>query len=437
MRSFLPAMCLVAGCLEPPGVSGQVFGAGSTSGSSDEGSTAAATSEPAADSTSTTAGDSTGPASGSSSGGESSSTGPSSACGDGVVDVGEICLHATAEDFAMGADARDLLIADLDLDGALDVVTLDAVTPALWLRTGDGARGFAEPVSWPVTPDPFRVLSGDFDLDGDLDLVVVGDEMTVFTSHAGELQPADFALSGLFNDELNDAVLGSFDNYLGLDLVHTTTISAYMQRGVVAGTGWAFGSGFATTVPEGASGVAAAVFAFDDDELADLLILNRDSATASIRVASGVGNFSSGGTVEVCPPGAGAYRAAIGDLDGDADDDLVVTCTSDDWTIVLGNGDGTFAPPFLEGVMTAFLPRIVDFDHDGDGDVAVSAVTFGSVVISTNDGTGLFDLAVTLDAPGQSWAFDVADLDDDGAFDVVVGLSDETSGRVGIFWGDP
>src|SRR5688572_16020651 len=182
MRLWLLAVCSVSGCHEPGGVGGTMFGVGTTgvmdgtSSSSDAGAVSSSSEDGPVDDGTSSDGGSSSSSNGSSSSGDSgdTSTGDPVRCLDGVAEPGELCLNEVPVAIDVGTNARDVALADLNVDGVLDIAILDALAPELFILHGDGARGFAEPVGYPVTAGAYRVLAADFDLDGDEELVVLG-----------------------------------------------------------------------------------------------------------------------------------------------------------------------------------------------------------------------------------------------------------------------
>ena len=85
------------------------------------------------------------------------------------------------------------------------------------------------------------------------------------------------------------------------------------------------------------------------------------------------------------------------DLDGDGDNDLVTAnAGSDNVSILLNNGDGTFQSTFNYAVGVA--PHSVfstDLDGDGDDDIATANNYSNNVSILLNNGDGTFQSAVT------------------------------------------
>src|SRR6185436_1326221 len=85
------------------------------------------------------------------------------------------------------------------------------------------------------------------------------------------------------------------------------------------------------------------------------------------------------------------WSIAAGDLNGDGDPDLAVAhegTSSTTVSVVLNNGNGTFAPYVVYGV--GLNPNFVamgDLDGDGDRDLAVTNAA-GSLSVLLNAGNG-------------------------------------------------
>ena len=76
------------------------------------------------------------------------------------------------------------------------------------------------------------------------------------------------------------------------------------------------------------------------------------------------------------------YSVALGDLDGDGDQDLAaVNWDSDDVSVLLGNGDGTFQPAVNYGAGDASTSVVIG-DLDGDGDQDLAAVNWNRTMMA-------------------------------------------------------
>ena len=131
------------------------------------------------------------------------------------------------------------------------------------------------------------------------------------------------------------------------------------------------------------------------------------------------------------PVGRSPQAIATGDFNGDGHADLAtVNGTSDDVSVLLGNGNGTFRSAVSFGVGKIPLAVIAqDMDRDGLQDLIVALSGSDQVVILKGDGQGLFQKFTTQTA-GKGTTFIAAqDLNGDGWTDVVAA----NSGRFGYY----
>ncbi len=114
------------------------------------------------------------------------------------------------------------------------------------------------------------------------------------------------------------------------------------------------------------------------------------------------------------------HHTAVGDVDGDNDDDLVISSHDDDaQQLWLNNGEGEFqeSPVEFKDVMTRRC-ELLDFDFDGDLDVLTCSHE-AEIALWTNDGAGRFVRSHTCGHWNMWNSCRYADLNGDGFFDVV------------------
>jgi Bacterial Ig-like domain (group 3)/Calx-beta domain/FG-GAP-like repeat len=144
------------------------------------------------------------------------------------------------------------------------------------------------------------------------------------------------------------------------------------------------------------------------------------AGTFSILIGNGDGTFQVAVTQAVGSP----FSIAATDLNADSKQDLVAASASTNKvSVMLGNGNGTFQSPVTYSVGDA--PRtlaIADFNGDGKPDVAVTNSGGGSTSISilTGNGDGTLQAAVNRDIGQRPQGMGVGDLNGDTKPDLVV-----------------
>ncbi|MCA1684170.1 MAG: VCBS repeat-containing protein, partial [Actinobacteria bacterium] len=286
-----------------------------------------------------------------------------------------------------GADASDVAVGDFNGDGDLDLAVAHEGSNDVTILLGDGTGDFTEA---PTSPEgagefPSDVAVGDFNGDGDLDLVV---------SNSG-------LLSGL------------------------SSITILLGDGTGDFTE-------APRSPEGAGDVPIAIDVgdFNGDGSPDLAVAD-DFGGVIILLGDGTGDFTEAPT---SPEDTGFFPndVAVGDFNGDGNLDLAVANGgSDDVTILLGDGSGDFteAPTSPEGAGSFPIAIAVgDFNGDGSLDLAVANVGSNDVTILLGDGTGDFTEAPGSPVAGGDSPIDIAvgDFDGDGNPDLAVANEDSS-----------
>lgn len=163
----------------------------------------------------------------------------------------------------------------------------------------------------------------------------------------------------------------------------------------------------------------------DGDGWIDLSIVNEETSDVRVFMNSADGTCRIDDFLQPTNPVGDVpspSEAADFNLDGHAD-----LCTAnisgDNVSILLGNGDGTYAP--AQTLSTGNGARgitVLDLDGDGDLDIASTGYFSSLLYLVYNDGTGHFGNVTSLQAGiSGEWSVQADDMNGDGLFDLVVG----------------
>jgi hypothetical protein len=248
-------------------------------------------------------------------------------------------------DFATGAGACDVAVADFNGDGRPDVATAngaegdsgsDVPDNSVSVLLGNGGGGFAAPFGFATGANPRALAVGDFNKDGKLDLV---------TANGGT-----WSLVG-------------------------NSVSVLLGNG---------SGGFARTdFTTGSFPVAVAVGDLNKDSKPDLVTANEGSGTVSVLLGNGSGGFAPKVDYAMGSSSFSPRSVAVADLNGDANPDVATSNNRRDYyvgyvddysgvLVRLGNGSGTLAggAPLggTYGFATGMAPcELVAADLNGDG----------------------------------------------------------------------
>ena len=169
---------------------------------------------------------------------------------------------------------------------------------------------------------------------------------------------------------------------------------------------------------------------FNHDGIVDICVANIDTATVSILLGNGDGTFAPQQEVSV---GSDPRGIAVLDVDGDGDVDIVNTnFSSNNMSVLINNGSGVFgSATFFEGGGTGeWALAAVDMNEDGLLDLVIGARTSQRILVNTNDGDGTFTFESTTSSGGAVWMIACGDLNGDGHEDVTTANSSSNNGAI-------
>jgi FG-GAP-like repeat len=351
---------------------------------------------------------------------------------------GDTTLEAPVR-FAVGLAPVAVAADDFNRDGRLDLATANFGSNDVSVLLGLGDGTFRPEQRYAVGTNPVALATGDFSGDGILDLAVANagsNDVSILFGRG----------DGTFGDEIRLAagdlpqalVVGDFNG----DGIFDLAVANYRSQDV-----WVYlGRGDGTfqeplKIPLGESPVALVAGDFNGDSILDVATADYRSGNVSVLLGRGDGTFQ-------CPMRfpTGNHPASLvtGDFDGDGDLDLVAADSASqdmtpgqgqgygsmgygsmaaahasyDVTLLMGNGDGTFALPMQRqlddspGALAA-----ADFNSDGRLDLAIAGQFSSDVSILQGLGSGMFVPGGMIANPLRSTPL-VADFNGDGLPDV-------------------
>jgi hypothetical protein len=335
----------------------------------------------------------------------------------------------TGQSYSAGITPQGVVIADFNKDGKQDVVVVSSYGTAqnvyVLLGSGDGTLQPASVLS--VNGSLYAVAAGDFNNDGNLDLAVVdnthsallillgnGDgtfaqPTTANTCLTGP-QPVALAVGDLNGDGKLDVVTANYgpDTTNGANSV---TVCLGDGAGGFSAANTVTASTLSVSNPNG-----IAIADVTGDGKPDIVVSLWQNAY-SILAGNGNGTFRAPSTQTIVPPATNPYAVAVADLNGDGKADLIFP-NGNGISVFFGNGNGTFQP---ETVYPGTGDAVVVADMNGDGkpDIVTTDWVLGRVDVLTNLGGASFSAPLSYVSGTQPHALAVGDLNGDGHPDVV------------------
>jgi len=313
-----------------------------------------------------------------------------------LVDSGQILIGNGDGTFqpaktVLGGIGGPMVAGDFTGDGHLDLAAANWSDDTVSVSLGNGDGTFQPQVTYAVGSNPSSLVAGDFSGNGHLDLAVADSGSNVVSilrgNGDGTFQPAVSSPAG---DSPATLVAGDIngDGRLDLAVVYPGNYTYSSSAGLVSFSAGRvsilLGNGDGTFQPQFPAGNAVAIDPvsivtgdFTGNGFTDLATVNETSDEVSVLIGNGDGTFQPQVTY---PVGWNPVSIVAGDFNGDGRLDLAVANAYDNTvSVLLGNGDGTFQPAVTYALGSNpdsyFQPVVLvagDFNGDGHLDLAVT-----------------------------------------------------------------
>jgi predicted nucleotidyltransferase len=276
---------------------------------------------------------------------------------------------------------------------------------------------------------------GDYDNDGDLDILLAGEDAgfnliaKVYRNTGGVFSDINAGLTGVY---FGSVAWGDYDNDGDLDILLTGNVGGTFVAKVYQNTG----VGFTELLSAGLAAVDQSSVAwgdYDNDGDLDILLTGRDSGSNPVakvyeNTGSGFTEFSAG------LAGVEFGSVAWGDYDNDGDLDIVLAGRGAGFNNRIAKvyeNTGSGFTEFSAGLTGVEQSSVAwgDYDNDGDLDVLLTGETGINNPIAKvyrNTGSGFTDIVAGLSAVERgpaAWS----DYDNDGDLDILLGGVDATA----------
>jgi uncharacterized protein (TIGR03437 family) len=336
-----------------------------------------------------------------------------------------------AKTFPAGQNPSALAAADFNGDGNIDLAAGSSVAGTIAVLAGDGQGNMGTAVSYGNGGDaqaiPVSILAIDLNGDGRPDLAVANQGfVTVPNSSISMLLNTGSGFQPKFNAPLALSLIPNFLAYADLNNDGNTDLVAASPAASAVIVMFGKGDGTFQTQGAYAAGNSAGAVALLPLEDTSTMLASLDEISGGMWLI----DVSPEGSVPAPPlhiVGGAPTGIALGDLNGDGEQDAVVTGGSSDVSVLLA-AKNVFQPPAGYSLaQPSPMPRAVaigDMNNDGKPDVVVASTGqpgnpgLVSVLLDNNDGSLQAPRNTNVNQFAQSIA--LADLNHDKNLDVVV-----------------
>jgi hypothetical protein len=352
----------------------------------------------------------------------------------------QLFANAPGSPVSVPSGPGNILIGDMNNDRKLDLVVACGSARSITVIEGKGNGQFGAALSNTTLAEaPGEIAIGDLNGDGKLDVAVSSHDSYGVVLLTGDgkggltIAPASpIVMKVGQHPHTHGLALADVNRDNKLDLI--TCNSTDNDISLALGDGRGNFTRVPQSFPVGPSPYPFGIGDVNNDGWLDIVATatatgpsRREQLPLSRALTLLLSDAKGGRTPRQLPLRTGEpWFAAIADLNGDSRSDIVATHHDQSaLTVMIGDGRGGFTEangsPFDFGVN---LFHLITADVDRDGRMDVVATSGDSIRVLLGDGRGAFKTAASIAVGPGAWRIAAADLNADGAVDVVTSNSE-------------
>ncbi len=286
----------------------------------------------------------------------------------------------SSTNYSTGAYPKELVAGDFNSDGKMDVVTVNSNSNNISVLLGTGTGSFIPQTTYTVPNFPKTIVKGDFNNDGKLDLATgnySGGNISILMGVGnGSFSPiVNYAgVSGI-----EDMTCGDFNNDGKLDLATCCWTNFFILVYYGNGNGTFQTAINCPMAPSNNYGGSIVSADFNNDNYDDVAVWDALSYSVTAFFGTPTNTMTSG--VVIGASGGNFIRMSAKDVNGDGNIDIVTPYS----VSLLGNGSGSFTTvPTYTNATSANAVIVDDFNLDNKPDIALIVPIFKTLLIGLN-----------------------------------------------------